>query len=82
VPPTATHTATNTAVPPTATASHAGPKCADVNADGRVNSIDMVRIFIQMFRPYNATYDINQDNAVNINDLFAAALQFNRGCRQ
>jgi hypothetical protein len=81
-PPSPTSSPTNTSVPPTATATPIGPKCADVNGDGRVNSIDMVRIFIQMFRPYNATYDITQDGAVNISDLFAAAMQFNRRCRQ
>jgi hypothetical protein len=47
-----------------------------------VNSRDMVRIFLAMFRPYKARFDINRDGRVNLADVFAAAQQFGRSCRQ
>ena len=77
-PAAATATATRT---PTATATPA-ILCGDVNGDGRVNSRDIWRTFIQMFRPYRAHYDLNSDGKVNLADVFIAIKQFGSRCRR
>jgi hypothetical protein len=53
-----------------------------VTGDRRVTSGDILRIPRQMFRRYDARYDLNGNGKVNAQDVLIAIRQIRRHCRR
>ncbi len=69
--PTATPMMPNTATPaPTATPSGSCHR-ADLDGDGRVGFHDFLIEFRQVFKRFDARFDLNDDGKVNVRDVFA-----------
>ncbi|MNI52691.1 Cohesin domain protein [compost metagenome] len=48
---------------------------SDVNEDGVINIIDLIRIAKAIYDTYNAKYDLNNDNKIDISDLSILSLR-------
>jgi WD40 repeat protein len=48
---------------------------ADVNGDGKVNLLDLAAVAKRVDGPYDAKYDVNRDNAIDIKDVSIVSIK-------